>query len=222
MCHVGVLSSGPITSLFSHCVSNPIKGFPLSGFFFRWGIGGSAPLLCRLRSAQSLAGGEHEGEAAPKQFQVTEEAEAEGGQHGRDLQEPAGGKPPEEPGEGIRAQPLTETIHASAMGKKNEILRSSEAAVSFPNSYSCGEAKVGEAERGGERELEHHVVGTVGGAHERTKSESVETKMPRRRKRDRKITVCLLMNWSTYIHLEQDQKLLSLSLARERLRMKPY
>ncbi|KAJ8509714.1 hypothetical protein OPV22_000148 [Ensete ventricosum] len=129
MCHVGVLSSGPITSLFSHCVSNPIKGFPLSGFFFRWGIGGSAPLLCRLRSAQSLAGGEHEGEAAPKQFQVTEEAEAEGGQHAPHRDDPRLCHGEEATVANVLSDGNTMQLEAIIAVPQNEILRSSEAAV---------------------------------------------------------------------------------------------
>ncbi|CAL9069979.1 unnamed protein product [Musa banksii] len=93
MSHIGVLSSR-ITSLFSHRLSDPIKEFPSSGFFCR-----SVGALVVFRSSSAdygpldhLPEGECVAETAPKQVQVIVDAEAEGGQHGRDLQQPAGGK----------------------------------------------------------------------------------------------------------------------------------
>ncbi|RZR91129.1 hypothetical protein BHM03_00019188 [Ensete ventricosum] len=47
--------------------------------------------------------------------------------------------------------------------------------------------------------------------------EVVGTKTPRRRKRDQETIACLASDWSMYIHLRQNQKLLSSSSAQERL-----
>ncbi|THU56970.1 hypothetical protein C4D60_Mb11t22820 [Musa balbisiana] len=99
----------------------PYKRIPVVRFLLSSSVGALVvfgPSSADYGPLDHLPKGEHVAETAPKQVQVIVDAEAEGGQHGRDLQQPAGGKPPEEQREGIQAQRLTEMIHASAVGMK--------------------------------------------------------------------------------------------------------
>ncbi|RWV91383.1 hypothetical protein GW17_00046330 [Ensete ventricosum] len=78
------------------------------------------------------------------------------------------------------------------------------------------EVEVEEVGDEGEGELNHNIIGVMSGDIKKDGVRSGKTKMPKRTKRDQEIITCLVLDWSTHIHLRQDRKLMSLPSMQER------
>ncbi|RWW81059.1 hypothetical protein BHE74_00010575 [Ensete ventricosum] len=78
------------------------------------------------------------------------------------------------------------------------------------------EEEIGDIEGGGEGELDHHVISTIGESRGEDEVGGGGAKMPKR-KRDKEKIICLTLDWSMHIYRRQDWKLVSLLPTWERL-----